>query len=145
MSFFKPDFDYKPTDSLYTAHQPKEYKPLEKMFSGSDLVPFINIFAKQLDDEDLYRFYANICLSFKTSVNVCDSESFLVKFLEAFMFTIRKTFPDMESSDIDELTEKINQLNKTLAKHLKSGNVENKYLLPLALGLIEAMLSYESY
>jgi hypothetical protein len=145
MSFFKPDFDYKPSESLFTNHESKKYQPLEKIFSGSDLTPFVSIFAKQLDDEDLYRFYTNICLSFKTSVNVSDSESFLVKFLEAFLFTIQKTFPDMEPSDFDELKEKIYQLNKTLAKILKSGNVENKYLLPLALGLIEAMLSYKSY
>lgn len=145
MSFLKPDFNYKPSENLFSTHETKEYEPQEKVFTGSDLAPFIAVFSKQLDDESLFRFYTNVCISFKTSVNVSDSESFLVKFLEAFLFSIKKTFPDMDSDSLNNLEEKINQLNKSLAKSLKNVNVENKYLLPLTLGLIEAMLSYKSY
>lgn len=145
MSFLKPDFDYKPSENLFSTHETKEYEPQEKIFTGSDLAPFIAIFSKQLEDENLYRFYTNVCINFKTSVNVADSESFLEKFLSAFLFSIKKTFPDMNSDAVNELEEKIKELNKSLAKSLKNVNVENKYLLPLTLGLIEAMLSYKSY
>lgn len=145
MSFIKPDFDYTPSVTLASNFEKKDYEPQEKVLSGSDLIPFIQIFSKQLPDEEMARFYSNVCLNFRTSVNVSDSESFLKKFLESFLFSIEKSFPDISQEGLLEIKEKMSILEKTLALHLKQVNLENKYLLPLALGLIEAMLNYESY
>lgn len=145
MSYFKPDYNYDPLQSMTSLADGKDPSPSKMHAVKSDLTNAIKLFSKELTDAELHRFYGTTSLATRTNVNVFDSVAFFKKFSDAYMFTIKKTFPELSETVKDELIESTDLLHNLLAQSLNSANVENKYLLILLLGMLEGMLNYENY
>lgn len=145
MSYIKPDYDYDPLQKMYSSPDGDDSVLVEVGASKTQLIETLRRFTKNIDDSSLHRFYGNVALSMRTNTNVFDSVAFFEKLSDGFLHTIKKTFPEMPESQLEELKKSFEELNKQLAEILKSCNVENKYLLLLVLGLSEGMLSYENY
>lgn len=145
MSYMKPDYDYDPLEGMYGQPQNAEASPSKIIANKNNLVSAIKTFQTEVVDAEIHRFCGTTALSFKTSVNVFDSVSFFKKFSDAYLFSVKKNFPEMKDTTFIELTEMFENLEKYLAENLKSSNVENKYLLALSLGMLEGMLNYENY
>jgi hypothetical protein len=145
MSFLKPDFDYNPLNVMYEPPDQQEVSPSKIYESKSILQNDIKQFCKDITDYELYRFYGNSSISFRTNTNVFDSVAFLEKFNDAFIFSLKKNFPEISPESIQEIQENAENFQNSVAKTLKYSNVENKYLLALSLGIIESMLEYENY
>jgi hypothetical protein len=81
----------------------------------------------------------------KTNTNVFDSVAFFQKLSDGFIHSLKTNFTEISPEKIEEIEESLSQTQNLLAESLKSSNVENKYLLFLALGLTEGMLAFENY
>jgi hypothetical protein len=143
MSYFKPDYDYDPLNS--TVVPDLEEKVPQFLESKQDLYRTLRQFISEIPDSQMIGFGKATSLSFKTNTNVFDSIAFFKKFCDAYLFSIKKTFPHLSEKDVVELEENFQQLQENLDNLLKSSNVENKYLLPLLLGALAGILDYENY
>lgn len=145
MSYLKPDFDYDPLSLMTSPPNQQEIAPSKSYVSKTSLQESLKEFAKDLSDYTIHRFYGNTSLSFRTNTNVFDSVAFLEKFNDAFIFSLKKNFPEISQKEIQEIQEKAKDLQNSVAEILKCSNVENKYLLALSIGILESMLDYENY
>jgi hypothetical protein len=144
MSYFKPDFDYEPHRDQSKTQNLDEIKP-RFLEVKQDLFYALRECVKEIPDADLIHFAKATNLTFRTSTNVFDSVAFFRKFCDSYFFSIKKTFPNSSEADLDELKTKFQEIEKSIEKISKSGNVENKYLLPLLLGMLSGIVDYENY
>ena len=147
MSIIVPDYDYVPATDMFASEEVKKERiPVsEQHINKDELVYALKNFADGITDLSLYRFYANALLASKTSTNVFDSIGFFTKFSRGFLASIKINFPDISPSDIEKLEKSLKETEKIVDSLLRSGNVENKFLLALVLGMVEGMLHYENY
>jgi len=148
MSLIRPDMDYDPSsrrDIYYSAQSNtiNDERKAELPTVGKDeLIRNIKLYLNNYTDAEFIRFYKLSNISTATSLNVLDSVSFIEKFGALYVGTLKKTFKDL---DVSKIEESLSDIRKTLAESLKHDNVENVYLLPLILGILEALLNYENY
>lgn len=145
MSYLQPDYDYDPLSMMTSPVERDEPIPSKIYQSKNDLIQSIKQFAKDVPDFNLHRFYGNTSIAFRTNTNVFDSVSFFKKFCDAYLFSLKKTFPNISQEQIQELQEKLQETQNLVAETLNCSNIENKYLLALSLGILESMLDYENY
>lgn len=145
MSYLKPDYDYDPLYKMYSPPEGEDFAPSKIFVSKTELSKIIRDFCKDVPEVALHRFYGNVALAMKTNTNVFDSVAFFQKFSDGFIHSLKTNFKEIPSEKIEEIEESLNQTQNLLAESLKSSNVENKYLLFLALGLTEGMLAFENY
>lgn len=145
MSYIKPDYDYNPLDRMLTPREDETVSPSKIYEAKTSLIDVLKQFSKEIPENDLYHFYRNTSISFRTSVNVLDSVSFYKKFIDSYIFSIKKTFPELSVEKLKILEEKMLELQKFVAEILKDSNVQNKYLLAMSLGILESLLDYENY
>lgn len=143
MSYFKPDFDYNPYNRTDIPDE-GEIKP-RLLEAKQQLFLALRECVKEIPDANMVHFAKATHLTFRTSTNVFDSIAFLNKFSDVFYFSIKKTFPHASENELEELKTNFQQIEKSIDKISKSGNVENKYLLPLLLGMLSGILDYENY
>jgi hypothetical protein len=130
---------------MYSPPEGEDYAPSKIFVSKTDLSKIIRNFCKDVPDVALHRFSENVAASMRLNTNVFDSVAFYKKFSDAFSHSLKTTFRELSPEKIEEIEESLNQTQILLAESLKSSNVENKYLLFLALGLTEGMLAFENY
>ena len=145
MSFLKPDYDYDPLQKMYSPPEGEDIAPSKIFVSKTELSKTIRDFSKDVPEAALHRFYGNVAMSMKTNTNVFDSVAFFQKFSDGYMHSLKTNFKEIPPEKLEEIQESLNQTQNLLAETLKSSNVENKYLLFLALGLTEGMLAFENY
>ena len=146
MSYLKPDYNYKPSSLFSDKKDAQKLEISETNYKNKkDLIKSLHDFVDTIDHEELLQFYNNTVIAVKTNINVLDSVSFLKKFNDAYVASVKKTFPDLSSEKLLELEEMLNSLEKYVAELLKSTNVENKFLIPLSLGILHGLLNYENY
>lgn len=145
MSYLKPDYNYNPLERMTVPEDRSEPSPSKIYETKTILLDSLKNFSKDIPDFNLHHFYGNTCIAFRTNTNIFDSIAFYKKFSDAFLFSIKKTFPNISQEQLDELQTKVNDVQNSLAEILNSSNVENKFLLPLSLGILESMLDYENY
>jgi len=145
MSFLKPDYDYDPLQQMYSPPEGEDFAPSKIFVSKTDLSKIIREFCKDVPDVALHRFFGNVSISMRTNTNVFDSVAFFQKFSDGFIHSLKTNFKEISSEKIEEIEESLSQTQNLLAESLNSSNVENKYLLFLALGLTEGMLAFENY
>ena len=145
MSFLKPDYDYDPLHQMYSPPEGEDYAPSKIFVSKTELSKTIREFCKDVPEASLHRFFGNVALSMKTNTNVFDSVAFFQKLSDGFIHSLKTNFKEISPEKIEEIEESLSQTQNLLAESLKSSNVENKYLLFLALGLTEGMLAFENY
>ena len=145
MSFLKPDYDYDPLQQMYSPPEGEDYAPSKIFVSKTELSKIIREFCKDVPEASLHRFFGNVALSMKTNTNVFDSVAFFQKLSDGFIHSLKTNFTEISPEKIEEIEESLSQTQNLLAESLKSSNVENKYLLFLALGLTEGMLAFENY
>lgn len=145
MSFLKPDYDYDPLQKMYSPPEGEDYAPSKIFVSKTDLSKNIREFCKDVPDAALSRFSTNVAASMRINTNVFDTVAFYKKFSDGLIHTIKTNFKELSPEKVAEIEESLNQTQILLAESLKSSNVENKYLLFLALGLTEGMLAFENY
>ena len=145
MSFLKPDYDYDPLQKMYSPPEGEDVAPSKIFVTKTELSKTIREFCKDVPEATLHRFYGNVSLSMRTNTNVFDSVAFFQKFSDSFLHSLKVNFKEIPPDKIEEIEESLSQTQNLLAEYLKSSNVENKYLLFLALGLTEGMLAFENY
>lgn len=145
MSYLKPDYDYDPLQKMYNPPEEEDVAPSKIFVSKTHLSQNIKSFCKDVPDANLCQFYGNVALSLKTNTNIFDSVAFFEKFLDGFIFSLKTNFKEISPEKWKELEESLDNSKKLLAEILRNGNVENKYLMFLALGLTEGMLAFENY
>jgi hypothetical protein len=145
MSFLKPDYDYDPMQSMYNPPEGEDVAPSKIFVSKTDLSKNIREFCKDVPDAALHRFSTNVSASMRLNTNVFDTVAFYKKFSDGLLHTLKINFNELPPEKIEEIEESLNHTQILLAESLKSSNVENKYLLFLALGLTEGMLAFENY
>lgn len=143
MSYFTPDYDYDPLNSTVIPEQ--DEKIPQFLESKQDLYRQLRQFISEIPDSQMVGFGKATNMSFRTNTNVFDSIAFFKKFCDAYLFSVKKTFPHLSEKDVFELEENFKKLQENLDNLLKSANVENKYLLPLLLGALTGILDYENY
>jgi hypothetical protein len=148
MSLLKPDIEYDPSKRIdmyiptrNTAIVP-EIEKTATVSSRDELHLHLLQFANNFTDAEILRFYKLSSMTFKTSVNVLDSISFLEKFSVLYIGALRKEFPSKDFSDIEK---SLLTIKESIAEILKHDNVENKFIIPMMLGMIEGLLNYENY
>jgi hypothetical protein len=135
----KPDF-------IYQSKQLPVSTPIETLTENQK--PLIHALRNDIESfsatmgSDMRRFQTNTHLSFSTNTNVLNSVSFLSKFHHCFVSSLRLLNDDNELLDIKE---KLENIEKEVAEIVKKRNIENAYLLPLALGMTESLLKFENY
>lgn len=145
MSFLKPDYDYDPLQKMYSPPEGEDIAPSKIFVTKTELSKTIREFAKDVPEAALHRFYGNVAMSMKTNTNVFDSVAFFQKFTDGYIHSLKTNFKEIPPEKLEEIEESLNHTQILLAETLKSSNVENKYLLFLALGLTEGMLAFENY
>lgn len=145
MSFLKPDFDYDPLQHMYSPPEGEEVAPSKIFVSKTELSKNIREFCKDVPDASLNRFSTNVAASMRVNTNVFDTVAFYKKFSDGLLHSLKINFKELPPEKLEEIEESLKQTQILLAESLKSGNVENKYLLFLALGLTEGMLAFENY
>lgn len=148
MSLLKPDIDYDPSKRIdmyiptkNTAITP-EVEQIVAVTSKDEFHSHLLKFVNNYTDVDIMRFYKLSSMTFKTSVNVLDSVSFLEKFSVLYIGALRKEFPTKDFSDIEK---SLLTIKESIAEILKHDNVENKFIVPMMLGMLEGLLNYENY
>lgn len=145
MSFLVPDYDYDPQNTAFMDDEKVVTREPTGSLSKEELSKSVREYANSITDANLHRFYGHTAVGMRNTVNPFDSVSFFKKFCVGYIASLRKTFPEINSEQINELQKLLEQIEKIVAVLLKSGNVENKYLLTLTLGMLEGMLDYENY
>jgi hypothetical protein len=145
MSFLTPDYDYDPLQKMYNPPEGEEVAPSKIFVSKTDLSKNIREFCKDVPDAALHRFATNVAASMRLNTNVFDTVAFYKKFSDGLLHTLKTNFKELPPEKIEEIEESLSHTQILLAESLKSSNVENKYLLFLALGLTEGMLAFENY
>lgn len=143
MSYFKPDYEYEQWN-LPTVPEEGESKP-RLLEAKHNLFQSLRDCVKEIPDASMVHFSKATNLTFRTNTNVFDSNAFLKKFSEAYSFSIKKTFPNAQTTDLEKLQNDFQEILKTVDKISKECNVENKYLFPLLLGMLSGILDYENY
>lgn len=143
MSYFRPDFHY---DPLNLPHIPEEGEIKPRLLEAKhQLFYALRECIKEIPDANMVHFSKATNLTFRTNTNVFDTIAFFRKFSDALFFSVKKTFPETSEKDLEELRTKFQEIEKTIEKISNSGNVENKYLFPLLLGMLSGILDYENY
>lgn len=148
MSFIKPDIMYDPKDrnDMYTRTTNNTIVPEipNKVITSTkeEVVNTLHLFSNSLEDMDFIRFYNISNVTFKTSINVLDSISFIERFLALYIGSLKKNFP---SKDFKEVEDSCELIKKQLDNILKHDNVENKFLIPMMIGILESLLNFENY
>jgi hypothetical protein len=146
MSYFKPDYDYDPLDRSAIPNNLAEKLNISDInIARENLHYAINDLLRSIPDANLVHFSKATNLTFRTNVNVFDSASFFRKFCDSYFFSFKKTFPHLKESELEELRNSFETIEKLIDKFSKEGNVENKFLLPLLLGALAGILNYENY
>jgi hypothetical protein len=144
----RPDMDYDPSsrrDIYYSAHASTindEREAVLPTIGKDELIRSIQLYLNNYSDADFVRFYKLSNISTATSLNVLDSISFIEKFGALYVGSLKKTFKDL---DVSKIEESLSDIKQTLDESLKHDNVENVYLLPMIMGILEALLKYENY
>lgn len=148
MSLIKPDMDYDPTKrmDMYIPGKSQTIMPekLEKIptTSKEEFHQSLQLFMNNFEDMDFIRFYNLSKITFKTSINVQDSVSFFEKFSTLYVGALKKNFP---SKNLEQVEKSLSIIKTHLAEILKHDNVENKFLLPMLIGMTEGILNDENY
>lgn len=145
MSFLTPDYDYDPLQKMYSPPEGEDYAPSKIFISKTELSKNIREFCRDVPEVSLHRFSENVAASMRLNTNIFDSVAFYKKLSDGFLHSLKTTFKELPPEKIEEIEQSLNQTQSLLAESLKSSNVENKYLLFLALGLTEGMLAFENY
>ena len=147
MSYLKPDYNYVPPQAMYI--ESEEEKKTVRVPTGTvtkeELRDALKDYANTIEDIELYRYYGHTSLAFRTNINVFDSVSYFKKFTDGFLSSLKKNFPELNPESLIVFEKSLIQIEKIIADLLKDGNVENKFLLALTLGMLEGMLNYENY
>jgi hypothetical protein len=145
MSFLTPDYDYDPLQKMYNPPEGEDVAPSKIFMSKTELSKNIRVFYKDVPDAAMSRFAANVAASMRVNTNVFDTVAFFKKMSDGLLHSLKMNFKELPPEKLEEIEESLKQTQILLAKSLKNGNVENKYLLFLALGLTEGMLAFENY
>ena len=148
MSFLKPDIDYDPSKriDMYVPTKNTAIAPdIDQVVDVTSLDEFhssLRRFINNYTDTDIQRFYKLSNVTFKTCINVLDSVSFFERFSALYIGALRKEFPAKDFSDIEK---SLSTIKEMIAEILKHDNVENKFITPMVLGMLEGLLNYENY
>lgn len=148
MSFLKPDLDYDPTKrtDMYVNVENRTIRPqsddIIPVTSKEQLQDDLKLFMNNFSDMDFIRFYKISETTFSTSINVLDSISFFERFIMLYVGTLKKTYP---KKDFTLIEQNLSTIKESLANMVRYDNVENKFLLPMVVGMLNATLRSENY
>ena len=71
--------------------------------------------------------------------------SFLEKFGTAFMASVELSFPDLSMDVLNNLREGFSHTVDALKSSISANNIENKFLIPLTIALLDGTLHHADY